>query len=229
MSFVREQALAAESEWLVERAQLAPPPFDKEWLSYGLKKSKMIHSPTEPPKTPAEKEAHYELLDEPYIDEYGAGHVGVRIHKLMSYGFPTRDCVRAIERAERISLSINSIGGDVDSGIALYRALAGKPVTVTVFSKCWSAAVLPLCAGQERKIASDGSLMIHEPHAPRFGTASQLLDASIWLEETREFMAEILCRHCPADLVQTWLGGGDHYLTPAKALECGLITEIIES
>lgn len=78
---------------------------------------------------------------------------------------------------EKLTVVIDSSGGDVAAGIAMYEALrTRKGETHCHIVRAYSAATLPLCAvpRQNRTISPVGTLLIHDPATSASGTADDL-------------------------------------------------------
>lgn len=74
-----------------------------------------------------------------------------------------KEALKSIAEAEHVTVNINSPGGDLSMGIAIYNALKalGCKITTCVQGIAASAASIIFCAGDERIINIGGVLMIH--------------------------------------------------------------------
>ena len=83
--------------------------------------------------------------------------------------------MRAV-KGDTINLSINSPGGDVFAGVAIYNALrsSGKKVNVKVLGLAASAASLIAMAGDEIEMPENAMMMIHNPWSFAMGDADEL-------------------------------------------------------
>ena len=90
-----------------------------------------------------------------------------------------------LKDADRITLCINSPGGSVFDGIAIYNALRRHPahVLVVVEGIAASIASVIVCAGDEVVMPENAMLMLHEPSAVVSGTADDLLSMAAALEK----------------------------------------------
>ncbi|MEO6036413.1 MAG: ATP-dependent Clp protease proteolytic subunit [Verrucomicrobiota bacterium] len=134
----------------------------------------------------------------------------------------------AIEKAERVELSIRSNGGCSLTALRFAEALKGKKVVATVHEKACSAAAVILQCADVRKIYANAKIMIHAPRAALFGTASELRKASDMVAARREQLKNLFHRS-PGDLVEIWLAddSGDHWFDSQQALAVGLVDEIL--
>ena len=84
--------------------------------------------------------------------------------------------LKALE-GEELTVVIDSNGGDVAAGIAMYEALRNrKGETHCHIVRAYSAATLPLCAvpRRNRMISPVGTILIHDPATSVSGTADEL-------------------------------------------------------
>ncbi|MEP7337744.1 MAG: ATP-dependent Clp protease proteolytic subunit [Acidobacteriota bacterium] len=133
-----------------------------------------------------------------------------------------------------ISLYINSPGGSVTAGLAIYDTMqfVRCPVTTFCVGQCASMAAVLLAAGtQGRRFALPNSrILIHQPHAG--GISGQASDIKIAAEEIlrmRERLNEILALHSGKSLDQIEKDvDRDRIMSAAQAKEYGLIDLVIK-
>ena len=100
--------------------------------------------------------------------------------------------LRSVNGAD-VTVNINSPGGDMFEGLAIYNLLrdySGK-VTVKVLGLAASAASIIAMAGDEIRIASAGFLNIHNCWVVALGNRQDLLDVASRLEPFDQAMVEI--------------------------------------
>jgi len=135
---------------------------------------------------------------------------------------------------KEISFYINSPGGSVTAGMAIYDTMQFiKPsVSTLCLGQAASMGAVLLAAGaQGRRYALPHSRMvIHQPHG---GAQGQAVDIEIQAREiirARQEMNEILARHTGQNLRRIEKDTDrDFIMTPADAVEYGLIDEVIVS
>ena len=133
-----------------------------------------------------------------------------------------------------ISLYINSPGGSVTAGMAIYDTMqfVRCPVTTFCVGQCASMAAVLLAAGTHgRRFALPNSrILIHQPHAG--GISGQASDIKIQAEEIlrmRERLNEILALHSGKSLEQIEKDvDRDRIMSAAQAKEYGLIDLVIK-
>lgn len=97
-----------------------------------------------------------------------------------------------------ITMFIDSPGGEVDSGLALYDVMKGIscPIRTVCLGIAASMGAVLFSAGDKREILPHGRVMIHDPLIlSTGGSALQLQEVSRNLLKTREDICGILARH----------------------------------
>ena len=108
-----------------------------------------------------------------------------------SYGVPAKafiDEMKALGNISELTLRINSPGGSVFDGIAIYNALKRHPakVIVTVEGLAASIASVILCAGDEVVMPKNALIMIHDPSAVVMGSARDMRSMAEALDKMRD-------------------------------------------
>ena len=132
-----------------------------------------------------------------------------------------------------INLYINSPGGSITAGMAIYDTMQfiKNDVTTICVGQCASMAALLLCAGAPKKRFSlpNARVMIHQPSG---GGSGQATDVRIMAEEIlrmRELTSRIIANHSGQSFEQVEKDvERDRILSPIQAKEYGLIDEVIE-
>jgi ATP-dependent protease ClpP protease subunit len=125
--------------------------------------------------------------------------------------------------AKTMSVRLNSFGGSVADGIAIYNALKRHPATVTVCVDGIAASIASLIAmaGDRVEIADNAMLMIHAPWAGTSGNAAELRQAADMLDKWAQAMAASYAAKTgrALDDVMAWLSDGeDHWFTASEAV-----------
>ncbi len=130
-----------------------------------------------------------------------------------------------------ITVYINSPGGSVQDGLALYDVMQAIscPIRTICMGMAASMASVLFAAGDSRQMLTHSKIMIHDPRIVQTGgTALDLQTISENLMKTREIMADILSAHTGRSaneiLEKT---KSDSYFTAKEAVEFGLADEII--
>jgi len=132
-----------------------------------------------------------------------------------------------------INLYINSPGGSITAGMAIYDTMQfiKNDVTTICVGQCASMGALLLTAGAKGKrfALPHSRILIHQPSG---GAQGQATDVRIMAEEIlrmREMTSRIIANHTGQDFDQVEKDvERDRILNPVQAKEYGLIDEVIE-
>ncbi|MFT3745064.1 MAG: ATP-dependent Clp endopeptidase proteolytic subunit ClpP [Pyrinomonadaceae bacterium] len=132
-----------------------------------------------------------------------------------------------------INLYINSPGGSITAGMAIYDTMQfiKNDVTTICVGQCASMGALLLCAGAAGKRFSlpNARVLIHQPSG---GASGQATDVRLMAEEIirmRTLTSSIISKHSGQSFEQVEKDvERDRILTPQQAKEYGLIDEVIE-
>lgn len=132
-----------------------------------------------------------------------------------------------------ITLYINSPGGEVDSGLALYDVMKAIscPVRTVCLGTAASMGAVLFAAGDKRDILPHGKVMIHDPliSGGVGGSALHLQDISKGLMKTRETVCRILAQQTGKTLQEIYRKTAkDTYFSAEEAVAFGLADRIIE-
>jgi ATP-dependent protease ClpP protease subunit len=136
--------------------------------------------------------------------------------------------------ASNINVRINSNGGSVIDGIAIYNALKRQSCNISTYidGVAFSAASLIAMAGDNVIMAANALFMIHAPAMGTGGNAAQLRQDADLLDKYAEAMAQCYVAKCgkpQAEIEALLKDGQDHYYTAEEALAEGFINQIGEA
>lgn len=120
---------------------------------------------------------------EAYIyDEIGDGFFGGISAKQFA------EDLSALGKVDKINVRINSPGGDVFQGLAIYNTLKRHPATVVVDidGMALSIASVIAMAGDEIRMAKNAMFMIHDPWAFSGGTAEDFRKQADLMDQVKE-------------------------------------------
>ncbi|GAC1318443.1 MAG: ATP-dependent Clp endopeptidase proteolytic subunit ClpP [Thermoleophilaceae bacterium] len=131
-----------------------------------------------------------------------------------------------------ISLYINSPGGSIYAGLAIYDTMQFvKPdVTTICFGMAMSMGSLLLCGGTKgKRLALPNSrILIHQPSGGYQGQSADIEIQAREILDLRQRMDEIYAGHTGQDIERVHQDmDRDRYFTPEQAQEYGLIDRII--
>lgn len=131
-----------------------------------------------------------------------------------------------------VMVNVNSPGGDLFEGLAIYNLLREHPgeVTVKVLGLAASAASVIAMAGDTVQIARAGFLMIHNTWVIALGNRNDLRDTADWLEPFDAAMADVYSARSGIEPkriaklmdAESWIGG-------SAAVDDGFADELLPS
>lgn len=134
---------------------------------------------------------------------------------------------------ENLNVRINSVGGDVYPGIAIFNALRQCKSNVTIYIDGIAgsiAGVIALC-GRRVEMSRYARMMLHNVSGCCFGNKKDLQDMISTIESLEDTIAEIIGMRSGKDkeeVKSTYFDGTDHWLKADEALGLGLIDAIYD-
>ena len=159
----------------------------------------------------------------PSIDDYTASLTIAQVLFLMSEN-----------KNQDINIYINSPGGSVTAGLAIYDTLQFVPCDIATYciGQAASMGAVLLAAGTSGKRHSlpNARIMIHQPWGGTGGTAADIEIQARELGRNKQSLSEILAKHT-GQTVEKVLQDSDRdfFMTPPQAKEYGLVDEVIDS
>ena len=134
----------------------------------------------------------------------------------------------------QINVRINSIGGSVHDGLAIYNALVNHPATIAVAvdGVAMSAASFIAMAGDTVNTPATSIWMIHGPSTYAGGNATELRAVAAALDVYASSMAPAYAAKSGksvADIMTLLNDGADHYYTGEQAVEEGFADAVDET
>ena len=133
-----------------------------------------------------------------------------------------------------VNLYINSPGGVVSAGLAIYDTMqyVRCPITTICIGQAASMGAVILAAGSKgkRKALPHARIMIHQPHSGFRGQAADIEIHAREILRTKETLGEILAKHTGQTLEQIGIDSDrDFFMSSVQAKEYGLIDDVVES
>ncbi|MCX7834950.1 MAG: ATP-dependent Clp endopeptidase proteolytic subunit ClpP [bacterium] len=140
--------------------------------------------------------------------------------------------LEAEDPEKEIALYINSPGGLVTAGMAIYDTMQyiRAPVSTICTGMAASMAALILAAGEKGKryALPNSRVMIHQPSGGARGQASDILIEADEIRRIKEQLNAILSKHTGQPIEKIALDTDrNNYMSPEEALNYGIIDEII--
>jgi ATP-dependent Clp protease protease subunit len=133
-----------------------------------------------------------------------------------------------------ISLYINSPGGSVSAGMAIYDTMQFvKPDVMTVamgFAASMGQFLLTAGAPGKRYALPHSRILMHQPLGGMGGSASDIRIQAQAMLRTKKEMAELIAHHTgqPVERIESD-SDRDRYFTPEEALEYGFVDHVVAS
>lgn len=149
------------------------------------------------------------------------------------WGVTAKDFVKELSavEADEIKLRINSPGGDVFDGVAIYNALRmhSAPVSVQVDGLAASAASFIAQAGDEVVMLRGSELMIHDASAFAWGNEQDMLKTAEILGKISNSIADIYAQRAGGD-TKTWrdIMREEMWYSPEEAVAAGLADSTLD-
>ena len=133
-----------------------------------------------------------------------------------------------------IDVLINSPGGEIKSGMAIYDVIQASKAPIRMFciGRAYSMGAVLFSSGNHgRYMLPHSELMLHEPLLGNrvSGNSSSIQSISESLLETKRRMNQILARHTGKSEEEVEKATSyDHYYSPEESREFGLCDEIVD-
>ncbi|GAA1987925.1 ATP-dependent Clp protease proteolytic subunit [Isoptericola halotolerans] len=188
-----------------------------------------LRSETPPPTTPFDDQLATRLLHQRIVV------IGTEVDDAVA----NRVCAQLLllsaeDPASDVALYVNSPGGSVSAGLAVYdtmRLLPNDVVTVGFgFAASMGQFLLTAGTAGKRYALPHTRVMMHQPSAGIGGTAVDIAIQAENLEHTKRLMHELTAQHSGRTVEQVTADADrDRWFTAAEALEYGLVDRIVES
>lgn len=158
------------------------------------------------------------------IGDWGEVNPREIVTELLSAGYSGR----------RIDVRINSIGGDVMGGIAIFNLLRSSKADITIYIDGVAASMASvICAsGKPVQMSRNGRMMIHSVQGGCWGTAGKLKETAAFIDELETTLADIYAARMGVSTEEVkarYFDGTDHWLTATEALALGLVDGIYDA
>ena len=141
--------------------------------------------------------------------------------------------LKALGDVTDLTVRINSYGGSVADGLAIYNALRRHPASVSVVVEgvAVSIASLIAMAGDSVEMPANTLMMIHAPWGGAIGNAKEMREMADVLDKYSEAMASSYATKtgkAHEEMLALLSDGEDHWFTAAEAVEAGFADYMTE-
>ncbi len=137
------------------------------------------------------------------------------------------------ESTEDIQIYINSPGGSVSAGLAIYDTMqyVNADVATVCVGHAASMGAVILSGGTKgkRMILPHAEVMIHQPSGGMQGQATELEIAAEHIRNTRKVINSVLAKNCNKDIEEVKKDTErDHWMSACEAVEYGIVDGVLE-
>lgn len=149
-------------------------------------------------------------------------------------GDVVRELLEMEAQYKKIDVRINSNGGDVYSGIAIFNAFKHTKADITIYVDGIAASIasgIALC-GKPLYMSRYSRLMLHSIQGGAYGNKKELAEVIEQIDSLENTLAEMLATRCKKtvdEIKAEYFDGADHWLTAEQAMAAGLIDGIYDT
>lgn len=140
------------------------------------------------------------------------------------------DEIKKLGNVKTINVRINSYGGSVFDGLAIYNTLKkhSAQVNVDIDGIAASIASIIAMAGDTINMAENGLMMIHDPWSVAMGTAEDLRAEADVMDKVRDSLLDTyMTRTSDRDMISNMMSE-ETWLTAAEAADIGLVDNLTD-
>ena len=153
------------------------------------------------------------------------------------YGLRAGDVARELIEAEamygKIDVRINSYGGDVMSGIAIFNALRNSKADITIYIDGVAASIASVIAacGKPVMMSRYAMLMLHNVSGGAYGTAKEIESYADIMRNIEKTLIDIYSEKTgmAKEEISAYFDGNDHWLSADEALRLGFIDGVYDA
>lgn len=141
------------------------------------------------------------------------------------------DEVQALGPVDTLSLRLNTIGGDVFEGIAIYNFLKRQQarVVVDVDGEALSIGSIIAMAGREIRMARNARMMIHDPWTVAGGTAEDFRKRADIMDQAKDSLVQMYMQRTGRDAAEiATMMSEETWMSAEDAVELGFADSITE-
>ena len=152
----------------------------------------------------------------------------------LNSGDIARELMEAEAKYDKIDVRINSCGGEVYSGIAIFNAFKNSKADITIYVDgiaASMASVIALC-GKPVQMSKYARLMLHSVSGGVYGNKKDMQECLSLIESLEDTLCEMYASRLDKsveDIKATYFDGKDHWIKAQDALDMGLIDGIYDA
>lgn len=169
----------------------------------------------------------------------GEGHATLLLYGDIGDGYKVEsgrivsELISLQSQYDKIDVRINSRGGDVFSGMAIYNTLRQSKSDITIYIDGVAAsiaAIIALC-GKPLYMSPYAKLMLHSVSGGTWGNASALRQTADQMEQLQKDLANMIAGRCgmkQEDILAKYFDEKDHWINADEALQMKLVDGIYD-
>lgn len=145
-----------------------------------------------------------------------------------------RELMEIEETYRKVDIRINSMGGEVYAGIAIFNALRSSKADVAIYIDGIAASIASVVAscGKPVYMSRYARLMAHSVSGGCYGNKEDIRQCVEEIESLEETLADIYANRCKKtkdEIKQMFFDGKEHWFTADEALSLGLVDGIYDT
>ena len=141
--------------------------------------------------------------------------------------------MEAEKTCSHIDVRINSVGGQVGAGIAIFNALRSSAADITIWIDYLAASTASFIAscGRTVKMSRYAQIMIHKPTGGVWGNADEIKSYMDQLTQIEGTICDIYARRTGLsvdEIRERYMDGQDHWLGAEEAVRLGFADEVYD-
>ena len=159
------------------------------------------------------------------------GHIG-RDEKIDSAAV-VAELMDLASRYENIDIRINSMGGEVYAGMAIFNAIRASQANINIYVDGVAASmagVIALC-GRPLHMSKYARLMLHQVSGGIYGTSKDLRAYADQVDALTDTLVDVVAEKSglkPEEVKEKWFDGEDHWITAQEAVAMKLADSIYD-
>lgn len=137
------------------------------------------------------------------------------------------------DKYKNIDVRINSMGGEVYAGMAIFNALRSSEANINIYVDgvaASMAAVIALC-GRPLHMSKYARLMLHQVSGGVMGTSAQIRSYADQVDALTNVLVDVVAERAgmkPEEVKAKWFDGADHWITAQEAINLKLADSIFD-
>lgn len=136
-------------------------------------------------------------------------------------------------RYENIDVRINSMGGEVYAGMAIFNAIRASQANINIYVDGVAASmagVIALC-GRPLHMSKYARLMLHQVSGGIYGTSKDIRSYADQVDALTDVLVSVVAEKSgfkPDEVKERWFDGEDHWISAQEALDLKLADSIYD-